>query len=332
MARARAVSYGAFGRARWRGQGGENIVEVSAPGYLCSGQQLRCGVDELGVSEVGAIRDERASFCVGRREADALEEFVPKSYDDFPKHSDMASYLGAYADAFALRDSIRFRTTVERLEPTADGAWSMTASWPLPAHRLVEGIPIVSSDLLPAMRRGDIVVKPAINRLSGTSVRFVDGSEERVDRIVYATGYRISLPHLTSLVSATGRELPLYRRIAPPELRGLYFAGFVDAPGGLLPVVESQGHWIAAVLAGRLRIPPPERMWQAIEQAERRTRARFPDESPLSVRCDPHAYRRLLHADLRRSRRRVWHDATAAESRTTVAERTAQLGPGSLRR
>jgi hypothetical protein len=108
-----------------------------------------------------------------------------------------------------------------------------------------------------------------------------------------------------SLLSAEGRELPLYRRIVPPELRGLHFAGFVDAPGGLLPVVETQGEWIAAAITGRLRLPPTTRMWQAIEQAEPCTRERFPDESPRSVRCDPHAYRRLLHADLRRARRKA---------------------------
>jgi hypothetical protein len=178
------------------------------------------------------------------------------------------------------------------------------ASWPPPAHRPVEGIPIVSSELLPAVRRGDVVVKPAIDQLSGSSVHFMDGSEERIDRIVYATGYRINVPYLSSLmVSADGRDLPLYRRIVPPGLPGLYFAGFVDAPGGLLPVVETQGQWIAAATTGQLRLPPPERMWQAIEQPEPRTRERFPDESPRSVRCDPHAYRRLLHADLRRARR-----------------------------
>src|SRR5262249_56517176 len=41
---------------------------------------------------------------------------MPKSYGDFPHHSEMSAYLGAYADAFSLRDCIRFRTTVERLE------------------------------------------------------------------------------------------------------------------------------------------------------------------------------------------------------------------------
>jgi dimethylaniline monooxygenase (N-oxide forming) len=356
---------------------------------------------------------------------------MPTSYGDFPSHREMAAYLGAYADAFGLRDSIRFRTRVERLEPAAGGTWRVTlddgsrrsygavvvatglfwsprlpdyagsfdgtvshsheyrtpepyagrrvlvvgagqsaaeiavelstvaertfmsvrggvhviprwigrrpydaadlaplnrmpwrllnliyglrvtralgarpASWPLPSHALLEGIPIVSSELLPAVRRGDVVVKPAIDRLSGDRVRFVDGSEERLDHIFHATGYRISLPFMSSsLLSANGRDLPLYRRIVPPGLPGLYFAGFVDAPGGLLAVVETQGQWIAAAITGQLRLPPPEQMWQAIEHAEPRTRERFPDESPRSVRCDPHAYRRLLHADLRRARR-----------------------------
>lgn len=177
------------------------------------------------------------------------------------------------------------------------------ASWPVGVHRLLEGIPIVSSDLLPAVLEGDIVVKPAIDRLRQDRVLFVDSSEEVVDCIIYCTGYRTSLPFLSSsLVSANGRDFPLYRRIVPPDIGGLYFAGFVDAPGGLLPVVEAQGEWIAAVLAGQLALPTQKRMWQAIERPERRSRQRFPGEDPHSIRCDPHAYRRVLLADLRRSR------------------------------
>jgi cation diffusion facilitator CzcD-associated flavoprotein CzcO len=96
-----------------------------------------------------------------------------------------------------------------------------SASWPLPSHALLEGLPIVSSDLLPAVRRGDVVVRPAIDRLLGDRVRFVDGSEEPLDHIVYATGYRISLPFLSSsLLSANGRDLPLYRPSFPPGSAG----------------------------------------------------------------------------------------------------------------
>lgn len=395
----------------------------------------------------GAYRSLRTNVSRSRM---AYPSFaMPESYGDFPHHSEMAAYLSAYAEAYGLRPSIRFGTTVERLEHAADGSWwialddgsrrsygavvvatgvfwsprlpsypgsfdgtvshsheyrvpepfagrrvlvvgagqsaaeiavevsavaertfmsvrggvhviprwigrraydaadvaplnrlpwrllNLTYGWragrglgparaslPLPAHRLLEGIPIVSSDLLPAVRRGDLVVTRAIDRLIGDRVRFVDGSEERLDQIVYATGYRISLPFLSSSpVSADGRDLPLYRRIAPPEVGGLYFAGFVDAPGGLLPVVETQGEWIAAVLTGRLRLPPPEQMGWAIKRAERRTRQRFPEESPRSIRCDPHAYRRLLQSDLRRARRRVWHAATPSGARRAVGLR-----------
>jgi hypothetical protein len=154
------------------------------------------------------------------------------------------------------------------------------ASWPVGVHRLLEGIPIVSSDLLPAVLEGDIVVKPAIDRLRQDRVHFVDSSEEMVDCIIYCTGYCTSLPFLSSsLVSANGRDFPLYRRIVPPDIGGLFSAGFVDAPGGLLPVVEAQGEWIAAVLAGQLPLPTQKRMWQAIERPERRTRQRFPGKT-----------------------------------------------------
>jgi hypothetical protein len=177
---------------------------------------------------------------------------------------------------------------------------SLPPSWPRPARRMLEGIPIVSSDVLPAIRRGTVIVKPAIDRLMTNRVRFVDGSDESVDRIVCATGYRISLPFLSStVVSANGRDFPLYRRIVPPNHGGLFFAGFVDAPGGLLPVVETQGEWIAAVLTGRLRLPAADQMWRDMNGGERRTRQRFPTESSYSIRCDPHAYRRLLTSDLR---------------------------------
>jgi dimethylaniline monooxygenase (N-oxide forming) len=374
---------------------------------------------------------------------------MPWSYDDFPHHTEMAAYLGAYADAFGLRALIRFGSTVERVERDPGGKWWIVlddgsrrsyravvvatgvfwcprlptypgdfdgtvshshhyrmperfagrrvlvvgsgqsaadiavevsavadrtlmstrrgahviprrlgggpydagdvaplnrlpwqllnviygrrvagalgpapASWPRPASRLLEGIPIISSDLLPAVRRGDVVVKPAVDRLSGDRVRFVDGSEERVQQIVYATGYQISLPFLpASLVAASGRELPLYRRIAATDARGLYFAGFVDAPGGLLPVVETQAQWIAAVLTGRLRLPPPAQMWRAIGRAEWRTRRRFPEESAHSIRCDPHAYRRLLQSDLRRAPCRVRHAGTASGAGSAVSLR-----------
>jgi hypothetical protein len=62
-------------------------------------------------------------------------------------------------------------------------------SWPRPTHRLLEGIPIISSDLL---RRGDVVVKPATERLNGDRACFVDGFEEPVEHIIVVRGARLA--------------------------------------------------------------------------------------------------------------------------------------------
>src|SRR6266849_98936 len=61
---------------------------------------------------------------VSRKRMEYPSFAMPKSYGDFPDHSEMAAYLDEYAEAFGVRDSIRFRTTIERLEPATDGRWS----------------------------------------------------------------------------------------------------------------------------------------------------------------------------------------------------------------
>ena len=110
---------------------------------------------------------------------------------------------------------------------------SLPSSWPTPAHRLLEGVPIPSSDLLPAIRCRKVTVKPAVEQLVGDSVRFSDRTEEPFDRIIYATGYRISLPFLPrSLISPNGRELPLFRRIVPPSSLACSSPASLTPPAG----------------------------------------------------------------------------------------------------
>lgn len=68
---------------------------------------------------------------------------------------------------------------------------------PQPDHRLLEAHPTVSSELLSRLGHGDIAVRPNIDRFAGgRAVRFVDGSEEEVDLVVYCTGYAIAFPFL----------------------------------------------------------------------------------------------------------------------------------------
>lgn len=178
--------------------------------------------------------------------------------------------------------------------------------FPAPAHRLLEHIPAVSSDLAPALRRGAIEIRPGVTAVDGATVRFADGRVDAVDAIVCATGYRLTLPFLApSLLAPQGTALPLYRRIVPLDLPGLYFIGLVDAPSGLLPIVERQSAWLADLLVGAATLPDHRRMREAVDAGERRSRERFPGEPPHTIRCDPHAYMRVLARDRRRARLRA---------------------------
>lgn len=50
---------------------------------------------------------------------------MPKSYPDFPHHSQIAAYFDAYVDHFGFRERIRFETGVEHAERAADGTWTI---------------------------------------------------------------------------------------------------------------------------------------------------------------------------------------------------------------
>jgi cation diffusion facilitator CzcD-associated flavoprotein CzcO len=51
---------------------------------------------------------------------------MPDRYPDYPHHTHIFEWLRDYADAFALRDRIRFNTRVERAQRGADGGWQIT--------------------------------------------------------------------------------------------------------------------------------------------------------------------------------------------------------------
>ena len=87
-------------------------------------------------------------------------------------------------------------------------------------------------------------------------VRFVDGSREEIDLVVYCTGYKITFPFFDPQVfSAPDNRMPLYRRVASVERPGLYFIGFIQPLGPIMPLAEAQCEWVADLLGGRASLP-----------------------------------------------------------------------------
>lgn len=133
--------------------------------------------------------------------------------------------------------------------------------------RNVPEAPPVAPELPDLVASGDVELKPAPRRLSGDRVTFSDGTRTKVDVIVYATGYDVSLPFLRpDVLTWSDNRLPLYRRVVAPQRPGLFFIGFVDTVGAVLPVLELQAEWVADVVAGVAVLPGRTSMRKSIEE------------------------------------------------------------------
>lgn len=178
-----------------------------------------------------------------------------------------------------------------------------TYGLPKPDHKLFEAHPTVSSELLPRLGHGDITVKPNIDRFaSGRTVRFADGSEEEIDLVVYCTGYKITFPFFDPKVfAAPDNRLPLFRRVVSVERPGLYFIGFIQPFGPIMPLAEAQAEWVADLLGGRAMLPAVGEMKREIAREERKTRKRFVASKRHTVEVDFYPYLR----EIRRERKRV---------------------------
>jgi len=187
-------------------------------------------------------------------------------------------------------------------------AGDMTAyGLPKPDHKLLEAHPTVSAELLSRLGHGDIEVKPNIDRfVDARAVRFVDGSEEEIDLVVYCTGYKITFPFFDeNLISAPENHLPLYRRVISIEHPGLYFIGFIQPLGAIMPLAEAQAEWVGDLLGGCGTLPSPSEMRAEIQAEEARMRKRYVSSKRHTVQVDFQPYLREIRRERKRAAQRV---------------------------
>ncbi len=197
---------------------------------------------------------------------------------------------------------------------------------PDPDHKLLEAHPTLSSDLLVRVGHGDVVVKPNIERFAGDRrVRFVDGSEEEIDLVVYCTGYKISFPFFDEgFVAAPDNNVRLYRRVVDPDHPGLYFIGLTQPLGAIMPIAEAQSEWVADILTGRVRLPSTHAMKAVIDREDRRMASRYVASNRHTIQVDFHPYLRTIARERRAGARR------RRPVLGTLARRSHELRVGSL--
>ena len=122
---------------------------------------------------------------------------------------------------------------------------------PKPDHQLLESHPIVNSEILPAIRRGQVRPKPDLVELRGREVVFKDGTAEPIDLIVFATGYRVTFPFLEArhLNSTDGRP-DFYLHTFHPTYDDLFILGNLQPDSGVWPLMDLQARAIAGYVRG----------------------------------------------------------------------------------
>jgi cation diffusion facilitator CzcD-associated flavoprotein CzcO len=180
---------------------------------------------------------------------------------------------------------------------------------PKPDHRLLESHPTLSADFLGRVAQGEVTWKPQIAALDGDRVRFVDGGEEQIDVIVWATGYKLSFPFFApEFICAPDNELLLYRRVFKPGVDNLFFIALLQPLGPTMPLAEAQGRWIASYLRGEYRLPPRAEMEADMRREHERMRRRYVASKRHTMEVDFDDYLFALRRELKAGARRARQD------------------------
>ena len=171
-----------------------------------------------------------------------------------------------------------------------------------PDYGFLQAHPTTSDTILSRITHGDVVPKPGIVSLEGDSARFADGSVERVDVIVCATGYKITFPFFDDgFLDAPDNHIPLYLRVFHPEMENLAFIGLVQPLGAIPPCSEAQAKLVAAWIAGDYVLPDLATMRASASSDQAAHAKRFVATPRHTIEVDAAWYLHLLATELTRS-------------------------------
>jgi hypothetical protein len=150
------------------------------------------------------------------------------------------------------------------------------------------------SDPLPgALASGAVAARPEIARFAGSEVHFADGSHDRADVVIFATGFHLHFPYLPDAFGPVDDDFTLFRGTLHPERRDLFIVGISRPTGAFWPIAELHAQLAAALLSGRYRLP---------SAAKVRARARPIHGTPS---YNPPLFGLAMQEEIRRGERRA---------------------------
>lgn len=173
-----------------------------------------------------------------------------------------------------------------------------------------------------------IKVRPGITEVSGSEFTFTDGTRERYDIVIAATGYEIDLPFLaTQQIPMRGEHLDLFHRVIAPNLQGLFFVGFFNvAGGGNIRMMDNQAEWVAEIVGGEVALPSEPEMRAAIEEEHQFLKRRYPGSPRYALELEPRVYLGHLAKERTLGRKRRTGPMHGGEKRLSPDQRDSERG------
>jgi pyruvate/2-oxoglutarate dehydrogenase complex dihydrolipoamide dehydrogenase (E3) component len=166
---------------------------------------------------------------------------------------------------------------------------------PQPDHAIDQAHPTMTDEIPRLVAHGSLIVKPELAGYDGERVLFTDGSAERVDLIVFATGYRPVLPFLDEKISFGADGRPRFvHHVFHPEHANLFAVGLVQANGSMWRLADYQAQAIASSIIAQRRAPQRWRKFRAGLADAGRERTRFVASERHRLEVNYFDYRRKL--------------------------------------
>ena len=198
--------------------------------------------------------------------------------------------------------SLRLPLWVRRLAAKLVIRWVLgpaeLAGLPKPEHKLFECHPIINSRLYHQVAHGDLTVRPDIKELCGDTVRFVDGSEDQIDLIIYATGFHLSFPFIDrEHLNWQNNRPELFMNVFHPERDDLFVAGLIQPDSGQWGLVDYQAQLITKYIQACQRNSPSLQRFRKRKESthpQLNQGIRYVDTPRHRLEVEHYSYRRKL--------------------------------------
>ena len=129
---------------------------------------------------------------------------------------------------------------------------------PKPEGKVFDRHPTVNTEALMHVKHGRIKIRPAIKKLDGDFVEYIDGRRDKVDAICYATGFTTSYPMLPKeLDRVEDAHVKVYGFSMYDNYKGLYLVGWMQPRGGVGSLVAPYADMLTGLVKIQERIETP---------------------------------------------------------------------------